>query len=132
MSSRKPTQRIDKRNINKIKYLLDEDYFANKQLEMSEEERKSLSDKWFDAHMFVKKNLLKTGKISKITFNRWDGVIYRKYGYLRHELMMPSEYNKKMGIKPRNMKFFYNAECKIKNELSKLFAKNNEVDRNGD
>ena len=99
---------------------MDEDFFANKQLKMSEEKRKEMSKKWFALHMFVKKTLLKTGKISKITFKRWDNVIWRKYGYLRHEIMMPSEYNKKMGIKPINLKYFENACKKIKGELSKL------------
>ena len=45
--------------------------------------------------------------------------MWKKYGYLRHEIMMPSEFNYKFGIKPLNMKYFRNAEKKIKEELRK-------------
>jgi len=115
-----PKSFMEGEKIENIKIIMDEDFFANKQLEMSEEERKKMSIKWFDLHMFVRRSLLDTKKISKITFHRWDNVIWRKYGYLRHEIMMPSEYNEKMGIKPTNLKYFENACKKIKTELSKL------------
>ena len=110
----------EKKTCENIKLIMDEDFFANEQLKMSEEKRKEMSKRWFEIHYFVKKSLLDTKRISKITFRRWDNVIWRKYGYLRHEIMMPSEYNEKMGIKPVNLKYFNNACNKIKNELSKL------------
>ncbi len=104
----------------KIKMLLDEDFYAEEQMKLSLDKRKELGRKWLNFHFFVKKKLLDTGKVSRITFLRWDKVLWKRYGFMKHEYMLPSEYNKKYGIKPINMKYFKNAEKKIKFELDKL------------
>lgn len=106
--------------MSKIEIFLDEDHFAKQNLKMSEDEKLIRNRKWIDIHLFIRKNLLAPGLISKITFNRWDRVMWGIYNNHRHELMMPSKFNKLFGNKPISLKYFKNAENKIKKQLATL------------
>lgn len=104
----------------KMELYLDEDYFARERMKLNEKEKRDRLRKWLDFHFFVKKNLLETGKISLIIFNRWDRVMWSVFQDTRDDLTMPSKFNEMFDIKPIKMKYFWNAQKKIKIELEKL------------
>lgn len=107
-------------NKETVQVFLDEDYFADKKLQMSEEERREQTAKWMKLYKFVRDNLVVTGKISTITWHRWTNVMFAKYNNWRHELMMPSKFNDMMGTKPPSLRFFKNAGKKIYAALKEL------------
>jgi len=113
-----------KENQNKMpermKIYLDEDYFAKKRLNLDEKEKRNRLRKWLDFHFFVKVNLLEKGKISLITFNRWDRVMWSVFQDTRDDLMMPSKFNEMFDIKPIKMDYFFNAQNKIAEEIGKI------------
>lgn len=104
----------------KFDIILDEDYFAKEKLKLTEKQRMDIVRKYISLSMFVRENILKTRKISLITFHRWDNVLWGRHNNFRHELMMPSKFNKMFGVKPINMKYFKTAEKKILEEIKKL------------
>lgn len=99
---------------------LDEDYFAREQMNLTISKRKLIGKKYIYIQILIRKKLLCENKISKTTFNRWAKVMSKIYGYMVHEIMMPNEFNEKLGAKSTSIKYFRNAEMKIAKELKNI------------
>lgn len=106
--------------MEELKILLDEDFYAKKKEDYSEEDWRKIVKRWIFLDHIVEELLYKKNKIGKITWNRFSRTGWRIYNFNNNNLMMPSKFNELFDIKPVDMKFLISARKKIELELKKV------------
>ena len=102
-----------------IKQFVDEGYFARKMDGLDKEDRKKIQWNWLRFKKVIRRNLLDTGKISKITFNRFSRG-WTKIFFSTDFFMPVDKFNELMGVKPVDVKYLRSSTIKIVKEMDKL------------